>query len=489
MKTQDSTTARRPGPIGSAARMALVLLALLHGATGPALGQSDEANKQAEASRALADESWVGRKVVLRGPDAQVKVDKRVVATGQVFRVYRVDRGVGDWLWVVADDVAGWAVKDRVVPVEQAWDESNRAIENDPNAAWAYSWRGALAAERRDWDRALADFDAAIRLGQADAATFGNRGLAWACKRQFAAAIADFDEVLRRDPNDARAYEDRADAWLALNDDERALADFDAAVRLQPGNARARCGRGVAKLRKQDPSALDDLDAAIRLDRRCALAYVHRAGVWASRNERDRALADFDEAIRLNPWLATARDHRGRFWIASGDPRRALVDFEEAVRLDPNQASAHRNRGVALCAVKSYSRALADFNEAIRLDPGDPEAYAGRAWLWATCPDQKFRDARRAVESATRACELGRWSCAHCLDVLAAAQAEAGDFVAAAESEARAMATARVGDPDRAAYLNRLSLYQGKKTYRDGPRRGPEEPIASAPARRPTGAR
>ena len=58
---------------------------------------------------------------------------------------------------------------------------------------------------------------------------------------------------------------------------------------------------------------------------------------------------------------------------------------------------------------KSYRKAIADYNEAIRIDPGDAEAYRDRARLLATCPDRGLRDAKLAVLSATKACELTRW--------------------------------------------------------------------------------
>ena len=41
---------------------------------------------------------------------------------------------------------------------------------------------------------------------------------------------------------------------------------------------------------------------------------------------------------------------------------------------------------------------------------------------------ERWRDGRRAVLEATRACELTRWNDENCLDTLAAACAEAGDF-------------------------------------------------------------
>jgi tetratricopeptide (TPR) repeat protein len=109
----------------------------------------------------------------------------------------------------------------------------------------------------------------------------------------------------------------------------------------------------------------------------------------------------------------------------------ALGDLNEAIRLDPAGAHLWNSRGIAWWAKKEYDRALADYTEALRLDHGYALAYNNRAWLWVTCPDAKDRDGRRAIEAATRACELSGWEEANDIDTLTAAYAAAGDFEAA----------------------------------------------------------
>jgi tetratricopeptide (TPR) repeat protein len=97
-----------------------------------------------------------------------------------------------------------------------------------------------------------------------------------------------------------------------------------------------------------------------------------------------------------------------------------LADFNEAIRLDPEASMAYNNRAVIWSQRRDYHRALADLSKAIQFDPQNDLAYTGRAWIWATCPDAKYRDGRRAVESATRSCEITEWKGADSLNTLAA---------------------------------------------------------------------
>ena len=113
---------------------------------------------------------------------------------------------------------------------------------------------------------------------------------------------------------------------------------------------------------------------------------------------------------------------------------------------------------------KDYEKALADYSEAIRLEPGSVEGHNNRAWIWATCPDAKYRDGKRAVESGPRACELTKWKDATYLDTLSAAYAEASQFDEAVKCQTKAIGLL-TDEKEKADYGARLKLYQERKPY------------------------
>jgi tetratricopeptide (TPR) repeat protein len=100
--------------------------------------------------------------------------------------------------------------------------------------------RGAKSAMKGQFDRAIADFDEAIRLNpSADA--FYNRGNAYAELGQHDRAIADFDKAIRLNPKSVAAIEKRA-AVIAMKsgrggEQSSAIADADAAIRLNSTRA------------------------------------------------------------------------------------------------------------------------------------------------------------------------------------------------------------------------------------------------------------
>jgi tetratricopeptide (TPR) repeat protein len=115
--------------------------------------------------------------------------------------------------------------------------------------------------------------------------------------------------------------------------------------------------------------------------------------------------------------------------------------------------------------MKKYDMARFDYDEAIRVNPNCAPAYNGLARIRATCPDEIWRDGKRAVEFATRACELTAWKETSSLDMLAAAHAETGEFDKAVRWQEKANMQYTDAD-ERRKGEERLKLYKEKKPYR-----------------------
>lgn len=243
------------------------------------------------------------------------------------------------------------------------------------------------------------------------------------------------------------------------------LRAYDRAIGLDPKNGGLYFRRGYAAMkgRKYD-AALDDYEEAIRLDPDKALAYAYRAEVWREKKELDRALADCAEAIRLTPTNAKFFEVRGMIRQLREELNLAITDLDEALRLDPKDGGIYLNRGRIHQQRKDYAKADADYGECLALMSDSADALNGRAWLRATCTDDKVRNGEQAVADATRACELTEWKKPSIIDTLAAAEAQAGRFELAVQWMRKALEL--VPDDEKEDYRTRLMLYEAGKPYR-----------------------
>jgi tetratricopeptide (TPR) repeat protein len=195
--------------------------------------------------------------------------------------------------------------------------------------AFAYYNRGLAKLEMGDYDRAIADFDAAIRLDPASAAAFNNRGGAWYAKGDQDRAIADFDKAIQLDPACAFAYHNRGEVWRDKGDFNRAIADYGKAIELDRAYTAAYTDRALAY------EHIGDLTRA-REDFRAAL------GMSAKYSDGERAQATAQERLAA---------------LGSAEPRPPTAAIAGAPAAWPGQPGATQSAPPASAPVKPWPSA------------------------------------------------------------------------------------------------------------------------------------
>jgi tetratricopeptide (TPR) repeat protein len=249
----------------------------------------------------------------------------------------------------------------------------SRALEsgrlNRTGRVRAYNSRGILWKRKGEYDRAIADYTAAIRINPKYSSAYTNRGVAYVEKHDYDRALADYNIAIRLDPKDAVAHNNRGVAWKNKGEYDLAIADYNTAIKLDKNYVSAYSNRGVALYRKGDNDrALVEYNTALRLAPDDADVYNNRGISFDEKGDFDRAIADYSEAIRLNPKYATAYNNRGVAWQNKGEYDLAIADYSEAIRLNPKYVKALTNRAFTYEKKGKFPEALTDFRSALDID-------------------------------------------------------------------------------------------------------------------------
>jgi tetratricopeptide (TPR) repeat protein len=108
------------------------------------------------------------------------------------------------------------------------------------NLATAYLNRANVYAQRAKYDRAFADYAAALALDPENPLIPYNRGNAYLDTRQYERAVADFSRAVELDARFSLAYFNRGLAREGLGDTAAAADDYRRVLTLDPAATKAR---------------------------------------------------------------------------------------------------------------------------------------------------------------------------------------------------------------------------------------------------------
>jgi tetratricopeptide (TPR) repeat protein len=168
-------------------------------------------------------------------------------------------------------------------------------------------------------------------------------------------ALADYDQALKLNPNWANALESRGRIYFDQDDFDRALSDFNRAISIDSKALIAIYLRaGIYLWRNLFESAIADYSLFISLKSEFANAFCNRGIAYAKMGEEARAFDDFNQAIRLNPNYAPAYRQRGTGYLREDKLDLAISDFNQAITLDPQEPQSFIKRGGAYLTKPEY---------------------------------------------------------------------------------------------------------------------------------------
>jgi tetratricopeptide (TPR) repeat protein len=193
--------------------------------------------------------------------------------------------------------------------------------------------RASAAFLAGDYDAAISLYSEVIQANPKAELAYNGRALAYRYKKEFAKALADFDQAIRLKPL-FMFYYNRGVTRYEVGDDKSAIADLTRALQDKPGDSRVRADCLIARARcyinqEKSAPAMSDLNAAIKL-REDSEAYRLRGIIHKVAHEYQRSVADYEKAIALDPENADA--YGTEAYLLSVCPAPKYRDGAKAVR-------------------------------------------------------------------------------------------------------------------------------------------------------------
>jgi tetratricopeptide (TPR) repeat protein len=351
------------------------------------------------------------------------------------------------------------------------------AIKADPTNNEALQGRALVYLEKGDSEKAIADLTQLVEKDADNPAAIGVLAEALTNAKKYDEALKYCEKLIELAPQSSLGYNLRARVHIMRDDLKAAMKDLDEALKIDGDDLAALIMRGRLRAAEQDfVQARKDVEKALQLRPDMTQAILLRSMIAAQEEKFGEAIADIQGLLQTDPTNAEYRLQLANYYAADKRPRRAIEMLTSIVEsLGENlgtddkeiKEDALRARGDALLSVGKHAEAITDYELALKLDPEDTGVLNNLAWVMATSPDDKVRNADRSIELGTKACELTKYERPHILSTLASGYAEKGDWENALKWSTKAVELGAKEEDVSEQLKKELESYKEKKPWRE----------------------
>ena len=257
---------------------------------------------------------------------------------------------------------------------ETLWSD---AIKKGPTVR-AHNNRGDYYYRQKEYDKARADFQAALKLNPEFTRAYRNLGKVERDCGRIAPAIEALTRAIELSPNKSDAYVVRGNLYQRAGSHDKALADAEKALSLEKNvSAYINLSAALDALGRYEES-LTASGQALALSPDNAEAWYNRGNTFRVISKTDSALVCFNRAIAIDATNYFYFNNRGLTNMMRGDMKSAVDDFTQAQILVPENLLVLMNRSICYLNMNKWSEAIADLDKVLKKDPKYPGAQQNR---------------------------------------------------------------------------------------------------------------
>lgn len=203
----------------------------------------------------------------------------------------------------------------------------------------AYLGRAQLNVMMKDTVAAYEDLNKCISLNENNVGAYLMRAdIEMSKNKDYPKAIADMDRAIKLEPKKADLFVNRAFLRYKVDDYFGAMSDFDYAIGLDPGNVPAHFNRALLKMEVGDVNkAIEDFSFALSREPENYQALYNRGVLYQDIKEYQKSIADFDKVLEAYPYLPMVYFARSESKRLMGDMAGGERDYNKMRKMQKEQ--------------------------------------------------------------------------------------------------------------------------------------------------------
>jgi tetratricopeptide (TPR) repeat protein len=284
-------------------------------------------------------------------------------------------------------------VYEQIKNYQQARLDYDKALEYDPDNTPLIARQANILYQlglqqntNENYEEAITYLKQSLELNPQNADGYEQLALANFRLKSWERVIEYYSQLIQIRPDYLYAYNNRGSAWLNLGNYQTAIADYDQAIELGATDDYPYYHRGLChyNLNNQE-AAIADFTKTIEITSNNVKSYSLRGQIYYQQKNYPLAIEDFTKEIELvnSEGKVEAYFRRGNAYLDGGKYQEALGDYNEVIQARSDYVWVHRNIGIANYHLQQYDLAIKAFDKVLALEPDYYEAYLNKGLTYS----------------------------------------------------------------------------------------------------------
>ena len=205
----------------------------------------------------------------------------------------------------------------------------------------------------------------AINNLEATTLPYGNRGFYFRERKEYQKALVDYNSAIQLNASKGDLFNSRGKTYFDMNNVAPAIEDYRRAIALDATKAEYHVNLGAALGAQGNiPAALQALNAGVAADPEFANAYLNRSLAYSQQNQFPEALQDITKYLSLKPNNSEMWYEKGLVARILGNNSESIQSFTRALQLDPSRGVFYYQRGRTYAGMNRPDAAKRDLLQA-----------------------------------------------------------------------------------------------------------------------------
>jgi tetratricopeptide (TPR) repeat protein len=239
----------------------------------------------------------------------------------------------------------------------------------------AYNNRGTVYNYLEKYDKALNDFEEALKINSKNAMALANKAATFSYQKKYKEATELLNKSIAEAPNYYLFYKMRADILGSNNETDKAIADYEKCISLKSSYIDAYMG--LAKFYRSIDNNSKEEETYNRLIKNNSdnpRLIIFRATFYRQTRQYSKAITDYLQAIKIDATEPETLYNVGYCYEMEGETDKAIDYYTKSIKQKESEI-AYWARGYIYKKSGKLLSAISDMENNLRLDPENAQAY------------------------------------------------------------------------------------------------------------------